>query len=117
MTLTLEDHAQGILTPLAFIALVIALISFFGMVAAGNVPPKVQEVPTLANAVGTLNATLTAPVGETNMLAVLVFAGLLVMIISCYMISRASYRIIEETVAAMDIEYDSETVDEEDDKK
>lgn len=115
--MTLEDHAQGILTPLAIIALVIALISFFGMVAAGNVPPKVQELPALTNAVGTLNATLTAPVGETNMLAVLVFAGLLVMILSCYMISRAFYRMIEEAVAAMDIEYESEVVDEEDEEE
>ena len=116
--MTLEDHAQGILTPLAIIALVIALVSFFGMVAAGNVPPKVQEVPTLANAVGTLNATLTAPVyDDTNMLAAFIFSGLLIMIFSCYMISRAFYRMIEEAVAVMDIEYDSETVDEEDDEE
>ncbi|MDP7081449.1 MAG: hypothetical protein QF415_16250 [Candidatus Undinarchaeales archaeon] len=111
--MTLEDHAQRILTPLAIIALVIALISFFGMVAAGNVPPKVKELPALANAVGTLNATLTAPIGETNMLAVLVIAGLLIMILSCYMMSQRFYRMVEEGVAAMDIEYDGNVVDDE----
>ena len=115
--MTLEDHAQGILTPLAIIGLVIALVSFFGMVAAGNVPPKVRELPALANAVGTLNATLTAPVGETNMLAVLVIAGLLIMIISCYMISRAFYRMIEEGVATMDIEYEGDDVDVENEEE